>query len=497
MEIHQIHASQRRVSCELCRKNKAKCRRLKPDDVKCLRCTLNNLACHSGQQRKVGRPKRKEIDSHPAGESCTAKKRWKRTDHPELTLSAATELDHQKHPSARAITGGLELYGPSTQIHTAEHVPSRAHAGPQVRSLVSTSISRGQDLGWLGWPTFMTDRWCHEMLPGAARHGTVTELETISSPDVSANSPSASEMQATPNITSPYIQSATPSGLDRTWFKASRVRNDAGRLINPRLPTTYGLVRKNVPLPFGIGRTPAYYIRGRGFSSYPSGLIRRDVDFDGADSLVKLTEIIYGLQLRRTLVLAHRSRLSFTLLTHRKGPLFIEDHPLCEYVIGTAQELQRIVALLLHRPQTARVPDEHLSARPISAVIEVYCHLLSFFQLFLEHLTDRVERHGHNPVIPIPGLAFNGVVLTSSCEQGVLFSSSTFYLLGRLENAIGLNPTLAEPGLLSKHQINVLFDNLDGSDDLARSKGIMRPADLRKLYARVAVVLEQLANISE
>jgi hypothetical protein len=263
------------------------------------------------------------------------------------------------------------------------------------------------------------------------------------------------------------------------------------------LPTKYGLVRKKVPLPFAIGRPPAYYIRGKGFSSYPSGFITRDIDLDGADSLVKLTEIIYGLQLRRTLVLAHRSRLSFTLLTHRKGPLFIEDHSLCEYVMDTAQELQRIVAILLHRLQTAHVPDEHLSARSISAVTEVYCHLLSFFQLFLEHLTDRVERHGQNPVIPIPGLAFNGVVLNSSCEQGVLFSSSAFYLLGRLENAIGLNPTFAEPGLLSKHQVNVLFDNLDMSDDLARSRGILRPADLRKLYARVAAVLEQLADISE
>jgi hypothetical protein len=35
-------------------------------------------------------------------------------------------------------------------------------------------------------------------------------------------------------------------------------------------------------------------------------------------------------------------------------------------------------------------------------------------------------------------------------------------------------------------------DKLDGSDDLAQKKGIMRPADMRRLYARVSFVLDRI-----
>ena len=96
-------------------------------------------------------------------------------------------------------------------------------------------------------------------------------------------------------------------------------------------------------------------------------------------------------------------------------------------------------------------------------------------------------------MIPITGLTFNGMVLTGPCTQGTLFTSSTFYLLGRLDTVLGLNPVSGGSGLLSTNQIDVLYDKLDRSEDLAQRKGIMRPADVRKLFARVAAVLEKLA----
>jgi hypothetical protein len=126
--------------------------------------------------------------------------------------------------------------------------------------------------------------------------------------------------------------------------------------------------------------------------------------------------------------------------------------------------------------------------------VDVYCRILSFFQLFLEHLTDRAERYASDPVVPIPGLMFNGVVLTGPCTQGVLFSSSIYHILGRLENLLGLESTFGN-GLLSSEQLDELCNKLDQSNDLAQNRGIMRPADLRKLYAQVAAVLEQLSAI--
>jgi hypothetical protein len=48
-------------------------------------------------------------------------------------------------------------------------------------------------------------------------------------------------------------------------------------------------------------------------------------------------------------------------------------------------------------------------------------------------------------------------------------------------------------GLLSTEQVDVVFDKIDRGEDLARGKGIMRPADVKRLYARVAAVLEKLS----
>jgi len=58
MRTATVHPTQRRVSCEVCRRHKSRCQRLCPDDPKCARCTLLGVSCTAGQQRKIGRPRR-------------------------------------------------------------------------------------------------------------------------------------------------------------------------------------------------------------------------------------------------------------------------------------------------------------------------------------------------------------------------------------------------------------------------------------------------------
>ncbi|SPN99089.1 uncharacterized protein DNG_02126 [Cephalotrichum gorgonifer] len=53
-----IHPAQQRLSCEACRKHKAKCRRIKAGDFKCGRCLMYNIDCNVGKQRRIGRPRR-------------------------------------------------------------------------------------------------------------------------------------------------------------------------------------------------------------------------------------------------------------------------------------------------------------------------------------------------------------------------------------------------------------------------------------------------------
>jgi hypothetical protein len=487
----QVHPSQRRVSCELCRKNKTKCQRSQPDDTKCLRCALNDLVCDFGQQRKVGRPKRKEYVSSSAVDKFRVTKGSKHLNFSDLASLAATVSKDRSGTSTRTHPASSNVYGSFTQVHA--EVNSVSHSPAGVRSLVSPAIQRTPDSGWVEFPTFMTDRWYHEKISGAGRGGIVTDAEFGSPPNGIPARPSVPTTTAFPSRDAYDITPAMLDTFSQALFGSSLAWVNPGPPIAAPPPPFYDLTRKKPPLPFGIGRPPTYYVHENKFSSDPSDSVMSSGSLDGRAAVLRLTRILQGLRLRTAMVQANRSLLSLKVMIHREGPFFIESYSLCEYVTNATQDLVQIVAALLDLRQSASKPDEQLSAHVVSTITDIYCLILSFFQLFLEHLTDRAEQNGSNPVIPITGLTFNGMVLTGPCTQGTLFTSSTFYLLGRLDTVLGLDPVSGGTGLLSTNQIDVLYDKLDRSEDLAQRKGIMRPADVRKLFARVAAVLEKLA----
>jgi hypothetical protein len=469
----QVHPSQRRVSCELCRKNKTKCQRSQPGDANCLRCTLNDLVCDFGQQRKVGRPKRKEDASYSPVDTSRHTKRRKQSLHLNSTRTTVKQFAaHNAFPHTSA--GNLDVDESSTRVPAAERLPSHPHAG--VSSLVSLAIQRTPASGWLEFPTFMTDRWCHDNIPGAARGGIVTDAEVGSPSDGSAAEPSVYASQAFPSRNAYDIPLSMLDTASQALFGCSLAWINPQLPIAPPLPYTHSLTVEKPPLPFGIGRPRAYYVHENKFFSDPCDVPTSNVGVDGERLMVTLARIAQGLRLRSAMVQANRSLLSLNCFIHREGPFFIESYSLCEYVMTSAQELLRIVAALLHCPQSAPKPDGRSPAYFIPTIKDIYCHILAFFQLFLEYLTDRAEKRDEHLVNPIPGLTFNGIILTGPCTQGVLFSSSSFYLLGRLETVLGIGSVSGGTGLLSTEQVDVLFDKIDRGEDLARGKGIMRPA---------------------
>jgi hypothetical protein len=479
MEIHKVHPSQRRVSCEPCRKNKAKCQRVQPDDHKCLRCTLNNLTCGAGEQRKVGRPKRREYASPSAVDKSRVTKRQKKPNSPDPALPLAAISKDGNEVFVKALTASSNV-DESSRIATAKHIPSHPY-------------TRTTDSGWATWPTFMTDCWYRDKIPGGAEGGIVTDAEFGFPTGRITARPPVPTMKSILYRNSDNRPTATSSRTYQALPEDSVAWINFEPAIHLPFPPVYGLTRKSCPLPFGIGRPPAYYVHENKFSSDPSAVMTSYASIDSKNANVRLTRIVQGLRLRTAMVQTNRPHLSLNSLIHRQGPFFLESYSLCEYVTTATQDLEQIAASLLHPPRSNRNSDEQLSATLIPTITDIYSRILAFFQLFLEHLTDRAERQGDDPVIPIPGLTFNGVLLVGPCTQGVLFSSSSFHLLGRLEDVLGLNPMFRGAGLLSADQIEVLCDNLDRSEDLTRRKGIMRPTDVRKLYGRVAAVLERLA----
>jgi hypothetical protein len=365
---------------------------------------------------------------------------------------------------------------------------------PGVKSAVSTSNLGPPDLEWLGWPTIMTDRWCRKMIPGAASGRILTNSESGSPPDTRINRPADLSMDESSTGTAYDPLLMLPDYADQAIFQGSLAWINPDLWISPGSNHNHGVVEKKQKrvLPFGIGRQPAYYVHENGFSSNPKDAVLDFPNVDGSSAMVRLLSIVYGLRLRNTLVQNNRAKMNLSLLIHRRGPLFIGTYSLSEYVMTSAQELEQLVTILLKKMGTSCRPGEQLSACLLSTIVDVYCRVLSFFELFLEHLTARAERYSSDPVVPIPGLMFNGVVLTGPCTQGVLFSSSVYHLLGRLENVLGLDP-ISENGLLSSYQLDELCNKLDRSNGLAQGRGIMRPADVRKLFSQVATILERLS----
>lgn len=279
---------------------------------------------------------------------------------------------------------------------------------------------------------------------------------------------------------------------DQATFQSSLSWASPARQVDTSASLNYRVKKRKSLLPFGIDRQPTYYIHENKFSSDPKDIVYRDVGADGSGAMAILTNIVYGLRLRSTMVQSNRTRLRLELIIHREGPLFMGSYSLAEYVMTSAQELVQIVSVLVGNPSTSRTPNDQLPACVMETIIDIYGRLLSFFQLFLEHLTDRAERMRTQPVIPIRGLTYNGTMIPGPCTQGTLFTSTVFHLLGKLEMLLGVDATDGT-GLFSTSQIDMLYSRLDRSDDLNHTKGIMRPKDIRNLYRQLSTILEQIA----
>jgi hypothetical protein len=339
----------------------------------------------------------------------------------------------------------------------------------------------------------MTDFWCQKMLPETAGNHVLTYSES-SSPPTAQTINLTTQVSRRPTVTVAYDSLLpSPDLMDQAFFPGSLSWISPNSGIAPGLSPNSSLIRNKVPFSLGVGGLPTYYVHDNKFSSDPRDVLVSSVGTDGSGAMFRLLGIIYGFQLRTTMIQNNRSRINLNLLINRQGPLSVGTLSLADYVMASAEELIQIVTILLNNLWATDRLDAQLSAGFISTIMDIYSRLLSFFQLFLEHLTDSVERAGTDPVIPIAGLTFNNTVVSGPCSQGLLFTSTIFNLLEQLENAFGLGSMPESNSLLSADQIDMLCNKLDKSADLAQNEGIMRPADLRKLYAQAISVLERLS----
>lgn len=251
---------------------------------------------------------------------------------------------------------------------------------------------------------------------------------------------------------------------------------------------------------------------------------------DISDDMRRLSKMNVDLLLRITTTKMNITTLDFNSVIYQKSPLYIDNLTLAEFMLKTSQDFLLILTRLLRnrsscgllcasKPAETPFPkllqNNHLNlssnsilsppvatSEPLLAplaltITSIFTQMLSIYELILEYITTRVERIAIDPIAPIPGLMFGGSPVEKPCTQGMLFCEVIEYLQQKTEQVLGIVSVTegGEVGLLSTRQISVLWSELNGRHPIIPGRAIMTPANLRRLFGKVAFIFRQLSYI--
>lgn len=497
-----VHPSQRRLSCETCRKHKSRCHRLYPNDPKCTRCIILDVQCTTGQQKKVGRPRRVAGSGSEATRDSTASR-------PSINnLPAAHVEDTSSHPAAF-----LEATNELSWKNMSSWAPT------PVSILVTTPYD---EFSAETWPSVGMDPL--ELPLQTAAEGAVSwdapnyPVESGSSSTTTTNSALGMTTPLTHSFHAPLTEVTASSPADSISTEANVLRLPA-----PTQAAVDGIA--------------------------------------ASEAIAKLSKINLDLHLRMAAAESNRAVLNFNDIIHRGRCLCIDNFTLAEFLLGTSQRFLLILTRLRanrstygllcatqrtrsttcypelfpmssqmdvfaqdrlsepsgfsqpsvsqHQsnptssqynsssvPASYHVAASELLLAPIALTItSIFIQLIYLHELTLTHMTARIEVIDTDPIPPIPGLTFGGLPIAEPCTQGILFSEVVVHLLERIEQALGIGvvPEGGGAGLLSPRQIDVLWSEFDERVGSIRGRGMMRPANMRASFKNVGKMLKQLS----
>lgn len=244
------------------------------------------------------------------------------------------------------------------------------------------------------------------------------------------------------------------------------------------------------------------------------------------DAMAKLSKLNIDIHARVAAVHSHRASLSLESIIYRTGPLYIDNHPLAEFMLRSTKHLFKTLSRLHNSRQshaalaTSRKLDtvsEHSDWDPSSgflsplpaasfaqplpaaltlAITSIFIQLVSLYELYLEHIVAQIQKIANRPISPDPGFDLYEPMSPTSSQLGVLFSNVSVVFLERIEQVLGICGTFesAGTGLFSCRQVDVLWSELDDGFDVVPGHGFMRPAEVRRSLSKAADVLGQLAT---
>ncbi|KAF7946541.1 hypothetical protein EAE96_009538 [Botrytis aclada] len=467
--VDSVHPSQRRFSCEGCRKIKARCQRLYANDSKCTRCTLLDRDCIVGQQKRVGRPRR----------------------------AANADAEAHKHRKNIGSTLRKQQVTPA-KVHNHVANPTTSHETP--------SNKEGNHQNW--GIDFPMDTALAALVP--------TDNETYS----------GAQVWPAGDITSfdqNFLTWDASNDFDRTFF-------------SPNNDSTFSSASSSAsPLntPPSTASSPADSNNGakENISVTPGPHLVRSITT--SEAMAELSKINLDLHIRMVAVEANRATLDFNGIVYEKGPLFIENLTLAQFLLKASQDLKLILRRIVssrtgrgisyatqttetnslgsltlssqaylgkpHNPisfSSSSSPAPEMLFAPLALTItSIFTQLIILCELNIELWSCRLAQITTNPVVQLPGLTLGSLPVSEPCIQGMVFCEIIAHIMEGIEQALGLNSVLGVggTGLFSARQKDVLWRELDGKPGITPGHGAMRPISVRKAFGRLAVVLRQIS----
>ncbi|KAJ4224619.1 hypothetical protein NW757_014318 [Fusarium falciforme] len=489
MGTSTIHPSQRRLSCDVCRRHKTRCLRIRQNDPKCARCTMLGEECNIGEPKKVGRPRKSDSASgQRAGKESTEEPRAKPVRSQKKQTTAKNQ---QSDPSPSSVSPDSGIFLKMNDQHGIESMMFSTTTIPTT----TTSTAAPPVVGTTTNVVFALE----SSRPAAG----TAELQTSSLPP-----------RVPWNVSSCFKHSSAFADYD--W---NMDENDVLKTKSSQSDLT---VTCSDPASLVIPELGA-----------PMGSI------DLSDALSKLSKLNNDLHIRMAAIESHRSVMTLNSILFREGPLFIDNFTLGEFTMRSTQELFQVLSRLLNNRQchapldgahkldivnlpgldgqsssphpyggghNGQGPSPNLaspfpsaSLQPLLAplaltITAVFTQLISLYEVFLKHMTLWLENIAAEPLRPIPGLRIGEAWPQDLCAQGIRFSNASLNLLEIIEQILGLTgrPERGGPGLLSIQQIHLLWSVLDGGEGIAPGHGFMRPAYVKRSLRKASSVLSRV-----
>ncbi|RBQ87528.1 hypothetical protein VDGD_20691 [Verticillium dahliae] len=186
-----------------------------------------------------------------------------------------------------------------------------------------------------------------------------------------------------------------------------------------------------------------------------------------------------GLYGRTQVVETYKDVMTLDLMIYQRGPLYINNITLAQFMLLTSQEFVAVLNALqtemgrrkLQRLLAATSAPTHFIATsanelPITIsllITSILRLLLDLYDLWNILACARVTKLGEEPAAPCPGPTTGVWQLVDACSQGLLFTQIIYQMLEQMEKLLGITWGADHgDGLLSPRQMHTLSHEISG-----------------------------------